>query len=103
MITLTPEQCTSILDVRTSIDHIDYEIIKLFALRAKYVDAVVKFKTDEKSVIAIDRQKQVVDQVGLWAKEMGLNEDTFREIYQMLINVNVAHEMELLQKQMVSK
>lgn len=100
---ISPEQCISLKDVRASIDVVDYEIIKLFALRAKYVDAVVKFKTDEKSVVAIDRQKQVVDQVGLWAKEMGLNEDTFRFIYQSLIDINVAHEMTLLKMQMVQK
>lgn len=99
----SPEKCNSIQDIRAAIDIIDYEIVKLFALRANYVNEIVKFKSDKESVVAIDRQKVVLDQVGKWAKEMGLNEDLFRTIYQALINKNVAHELDLLQEHLSAK
>ncbi len=95
---LTPTQCSSIEDVRASIDTIDHEIIKLFGLRQKYVNEIVKFKSDPESVVALDRQKVVIDQISAWAKDNGLSEELFRTIYQALINKNVAHELELMQK-----
>lgn len=96
---ITPaKDCKSIDEVRASIDAIDFEIISLFALRAQYVDEIVKFKSSHEGVVAIDRQKVVLDQIGKWAKEKGLDETLFCSIYQSLINKNVAHELDIFQK-----
>lgn len=96
---ITPaKDCKSIDEVRASIDAIDFEIISLFALRAQYVDEIVKFKSSQEGIVAIDRQKVVLDQIGKWAREKGLDEALFCSIYQSLINKNVAHELEIFQK-----
>jgi isochorismate pyruvate lyase len=68
----------------------------LFADRYSYVKEIVKFKTDESSVIAEDRQKEVIGKRREWAQELGLNPDLFEEIYWTLIRFNVKKELELL-------
>ena len=46
-----PENCKSIEEIRVAIDGIDYQIMKLFSERYEFVKGIVKFKTDEASVI----------------------------------------------------
>ncbi len=93
-----PNECLSIEEVRENIDKIDKKIIKLFAKRSEFVTSIVKFKTDAESVVAKDRQKVVLDQIGDWAELKGLNRDLYKTVYKMIIDKNVDHELNLLHK-----
>lgn len=85
-------------EIRNQIDLIDQEIIRLFALRSDYVHEIVKYKTDEESVIAIDRKELVIKQRSEWAESMGLNKETFRDLYTRLLQQNISEELQLLQE-----
>ena len=91
-----PESCKSIEEIREEIDGIDYQILKLFSERYEFVKEIVKFKTDEASVIAENRQKEVIAKRREWAEELGLNPDLFEDIFWTLIHYNVRKELELL-------
>lgn len=93
-----PSDCINIEDVRIQIDEIDQRIIKLFALRSEYVHEIVKFKTDEESVIAKKRKDLVIRLRGEWAEKAGLNRHTFEMIYLSLLNQNICEELILLEK-----
>ena len=93
-----PEECTKKEDVRAEIDRIDRKIIDLFALRFEYVKAIVQFKKDKNSVVAQDRKDHVIQERAVWAKDLGLDEDTFASIYKILIDSNIKKELELLSK-----
>ena len=93
-----PQECNSVEEIRTEIDRIDRNIFELFAERHKYVEAIVKFKTNEAGVIAQERKNMVIQQRRAWAQEMQLNPDTFEEIYQLLIESNIKHELKLLRE-----
>ena len=93
---MSPENCQSIEEIRAGIDQIDYQIMQLFADRYSFVREIVKFKTDESSVIAEDRQKEVIRQRREWAEELGLNPDLFEEMYWTLMRFNVRKELEIL-------
>lgn len=93
---MSPENCQSIEEIRAGIDQIDYQIMQLFADRYSFVKEIVKFKTDESSVIAEDRQKEVIRQRCEWAEELGLNPDLFEEMYWTLMRFNVRKELEIL-------
>lgn len=95
-----PHECGTKEEVRDEIDRIDRHIIDLFALRFNYVKAIVQFKQDKESVVAIDRKEQVIRQRALWAKELGLDEATFESIYRILIDSNIEKEMDLLTKKL---
>lgn len=93
---MNPESCKSIEEIREAIDGIDYQILKLFSERYEYVKEIVKFKTDEASVIAESRQKTVIEKRREWAAELGLNPDLFEEIFWILMRYNVQKELEIL-------
>lgn len=90
------EDCSSIEEIREAIDEIDYQIMQLFGKRYEFVKGIVKFKTDEASVIAETRQHKVIKKRREWAGELGLNPDLFEDIYWTLITDNVQKELEIL-------
>jgi isochorismate pyruvate lyase len=91
-----PEECGCIEEIRCGIDTIDYQIMQLFSKRLEYVREIVKFKTDEESIIAAPRRDSVIEQRRKWAEEMGLPADLFSEMYSKLIQHCIAEEMEIL-------
>ena len=91
-----PESCKNIEEIREAIDGIDYQIMKLFRQRYEFVKEIVKFKTDEASVIAESRQKEVIEKRREWAIELGLNPDLFEDIFWTLMRYNVTKELEML-------
>jgi len=91
-----PESCKSIEEIREAIDGIDHQILKLFSERYGFVKAIVKFKTDEASVIAETRQKEVIEKRREWATGLGLNPDLFEDIFWTLMRYNVQKELEIL-------
>jgi len=91
-----PESCKSIEEVREAIDEIDYQIMKLFSQRYDFVKEIVKFKTDEASVIAENRQAEVIAKRREWAVELGLSPDLFEDIFWTLMRYNVTKELEIL-------
>ncbi len=97
-LTKLPAECSGMEEIRNQIDQIDQEIIQLFAQRSDYVHEIVKFKTDEESVIAIDRKELVIRQRAEWAEAVGLDKKTFEDIYTRLLSQNISEELLLLQK-----
>ena len=94
-----PKSCQNIEEIRNGIDEIDYQILQLFSQRYSFVKEIVKFKTDEESVIAKTRQKEVIRQRREWAEKLDLNPDLFEEIYRILMKFNVNKELEILNNQ----
>ena len=95
---MKPEDCKSAEDVRNEIDKIDHQIMKLYGERHKYVEEIVRFKHDEEGIIAKDRKKQVISDRRKWAKENGLDADTFEKMYKVLIENNIQRELEILKE-----
>jgi len=91
-----PNHCNSLEEIRNEIDKIDEYLISLFSERHKYVEAIVRFKNDKDAIIAQERKDQVIRQRKEWAREKGLNAETFEKIYTLLVDSNIKHEMELL-------
>ena len=96
-LTKLPSECNGIEEIRNQIDQIDQEIIRLFAQRSNYVHEIVKYKTDEESVISIERKELVISQRAEWAVAAGLNKQTFQDIYTRLLQQNISEELLLLQ------
>lgn len=97
-LTKLPTECTGMDEIRNQIDRIDREIIRLFAQRSNYVHEIVKYKTDEVSVIATERKDLVIKQRSEWAEASGLDKKTFEDIYVRLLQQNISEELVLLKK-----
>jgi isochorismate pyruvate lyase len=95
---IKPEECRSIDEVRQQIDHIDFEIIRLFGVRNHYIKAIVPFKADEDEVIACGRKSFVINQRTKMAADNGLDHVLFRQIFTMLVEANIRKELELFKQ-----
>lgn len=89
-----PEDCDSIEDVRGAIDGLDREVLRLPGTRARYVAAAARFKTDETSVQAPERQKHVLARHRQWAEEEGLDPDFVEDLYKNILAHSVGREMD---------
>lgn len=87
------ENCDNIEDVREGIDDLDREIISLLGRRAGYVEAAARFKKDESSVRAPERQKAMLQTRRQWAEEKRLDPDVIEDVYRTLVNYFVQSEM----------
>jgi len=89
------KSCTTIEEVRAAIDKIDREVMELLALRQEYVHEVVRFKNDEASIVAQDRQDQLYRQRRAWALELNLSPEMIDEVYKTMVRHNIQKELEL--------
>lgn len=91
---LSPEDCNNMLDIRSEIDQMDHDIIKILAKRFEYVKAASKFKTSETSVKAPERFFSMLNQRRVWAEENQLNADVIEKMYRDLVNHFIQEEMQ---------
>lgn len=85
--------CNSIEEIRSNIDRIDNEIIKLIAERGTYVVQASSFKKDEEGVKDAGRVEQVIVKVRAKAEEYGANSDMVEALYREMISRFINVEM----------
>ena len=91
-------QCSSLEEVRSNIDRIDNEIIKLIAERGNYVIQASKFKKNEAGVKAPDRVEAVIAKVRKKAEEYGADADMVEALYREMISRFVNMELQEFSK-----
>lgn len=87
-------QCSSLEEVRSNIDRIDNEIIKLIAERGNYVIQASKFKKNKASVKAPDCVDAVIAKVRNMAKEYGADANMAEALYREMISRFVTMELQ---------
>lgn len=85
--------CNSLEEVRTNIDRIDDEIIKLIAERGTYVAQASAFKKNEESVKDTRRVEKVIAKVKSKAEEYSADPDMVEALYREMISRFVNMEM----------
>lgn len=91
--------CKSKEEVRHQIDLIDQELIRLFAKRYEYVQAIVHFKEKtEEAIVDVERKEKVIKERSKWAEDHGLDKKTYAQLFRQLIDHNISKEMEILEK-----
>lgn len=83
----------NIYEVRTNIDRIDREIVKLLSERANYVRQASIFKKTADDVKAPDRVEEVIAKVRNISLEYGLNPQISEQIYRTMIACFIDYEM----------
>ena len=84
---------SSIEDVRSRIDHIDSELVKIIAQRAECVRAAAVVKTSHAAVRAPDRVQQVVNKARARAADLGLPEEVIEKVYRAMIDAFIDYEL----------
>lgn len=93
------KQCNNIQEIRESIDEIDFQIIELLGKRLRFVEEIVKFKTDEEAIVAKSRQEEMIEQRRVWAAQFNLDKDLIEMIYRTLLQFNVQRELQIFKNQ----
>lgn len=91
-------ECNSIDEVRTNINNIDEQIVKLIAQRGEFVKQAAKFKKDNDDVKAPKRVEEVISKVKNIAKLNGANEDVIENVYKAMIDSFIKAEMKEFEK-----
>ena len=78
-------KCSSLEEVRSNIERIDDEIIKLIAERGNYVIEASAFKKSEAGVKAPNRVEKVIKKARNRANEYGADPDMVEALYREMI------------------
>jgi isochorismate pyruvate lyase len=90
-----PYSCVvSIDDVRSRIDELDEQIVKLPAARQKLVKEVARYKTDEQAVRAPGRRAAMMERRRGLAIRAGVSPEVVRRVYDAMIDAFIDLELQ---------
>lgn len=89
----SPEECRSTTEIRSCIDEIDHQIVRLIGSRRRYVEAASAFKTDEAGVRAEERQRKMLVERREWAAKEGVDPELVDELFRNMVQRFIALEM----------
>src|SRR5581483_2172330 len=92
--TMDPEACETMADVRRGVDALDEQIVRLLAVRFRYMDAAARIKPERGAVRDEARKAQVIGNVIAHARAEGAPEAAVAELYDRLIEASIAYEFE---------
>ena len=88
-----PEDCESMAEVRTGVDALDRELMRLLAVRFGYMRAAARIKPERGHVRDEARKAEVIANVRADARREDLPEDALGAIWDMLVETSIAYEM----------
>ena len=91
-------KCSSLDEVRSNIDRIDDQIIRLIAERTDYVKQASVFKKNEDGVKAPARVEAVIAKVREKAEKYGASPDMTEKLYREMISGFINMEMQEFKK-----
>jgi isochorismate pyruvate lyase len=91
--TAAPEVCETMAEVRAGVDAVDRDMVRLLALRQRYMDAAARIKTDRSKVHDAARIEDVVAKVLDAADAAGLSPQIAEPVWRLLIDRSIAHEL----------
>lgn len=84
----------SIVEVRSQIDQIDEQIVKLLAARQKLVEEAARYKINESAVRAPERRAIMMARRDEWATAAGVSPDVVRRVYDAMIDAFIDLELQ---------
>ncbi|MBV5321345.1 MAG: chorismate mutase [Sulfuricurvum sp.] len=87
------EECHSLAEVRSYIDHLDDQIVELIAARNGYVKQAANFKHSLEEIKANERMEAVMDRVRTRAMEFGVSPNLLTKLYSIMIDAMVEAEI----------
>jgi isochorismate pyruvate lyase len=92
--TLSPEDCTTMAQVRAGVDATDRALCALLATRFGYMRAAARIKPERGQVRDEARKAQVIDHAAAQARALGWPEQAARDLWEALVEASIAYEME---------
>lgn len=92
---VSPQDCTSMAQVRQGVDALDRALVTLLAERQGYMDAAARIKPDRSVVRDVARIEDVVAKVKVAAREAGLSEAIAEPVWRTLVDRCIAYEFKV--------
>ena len=89
----SPEDCSSMTDVRLGVDVLDQELVKLLEIRFGYMRAAARIKDARGAVRDEQRKASVISAASRAAGKAGLPEREIADIWDRLVEASIAYEM----------
>jgi isochorismate pyruvate lyase len=93
--TLIPEDCETMAEVRAGVDATDVALIDLLATRFGYMRAAARIKTDRGAVRDEARKAQVIANVREMAARHDLPVEAIAELWDRLVEASIAYELSI--------
>ena len=91
--TVRPDACRTMTDVRAGVDALDREIVALLATRFGYMDAAARIKPGRDQVRDEARKRQVIANASTVAAVAGLPDGLAETLWEALVEASIAHEL----------
>ncbi len=88
-----PESCADMSEVRAGVDALDREIVRLLAVRQRFMNAAARIKPARDVVHDAARIEDVVAKVKQTARREGLSEAIAEPVLRGLIDRCITHEL----------
>jgi isochorismate pyruvate lyase len=93
MMTIPPDDCCNMAEVRAGVDAVDVQIVALLGARFGYMRAAARIKTDRNAVRDEDRKASVIAAAKEAAREAGVPEPLVAAMWEMLVESSIAYEL----------
>lgn len=90
--TIKPQACKTMQDVRKGVDALDRELVALLVTRQAYMAAAARIKPNRDAVYDKPRIEDVVAKVIAESNRVGLSPDISEPVWRLLIDRCIAHE-----------
>jgi len=89
---IKPEQCRTMSEVRSGINAIDDEIVRLLATRFRFIEAAARIKPRREEVRDERRKAEVIERARAAALGAGIPNELIDQLYEALVEASIAHE-----------
>jgi isochorismate pyruvate lyase len=97
--TTSPEDCTTMTEVRAGVDAVDRAIVALLKTRFGYMEAAARIKPDRDAVRDEARKADVLAKVRATAERLELPRPELTEaLYEQLVEASIAYEFEVFDR-----
>lgn len=93
-VTIDPQNCQNMVEVRAGVDAVDRALVALLQRRFEYMDAAARIKQTRDAVRDEARKQQVIANVRTEAKALGLPEQLLAQLWDDLVEGSIAYELD---------
>ncbi len=91
-LSLSPENCTTMIEVRAGVDALDRELVALLARRFGYMRAAAQIKPTRDAVRDEARKASVIAAAVAEAEAQAIPADVIADIWERLVEGSIAYE-----------
>jgi isochorismate pyruvate lyase len=90
-------------EVRTGVDALDEQIVKLLGLRMRFMEAAARIKTDRDQVRDEPRKSFVIAHVEAVARRAGFPVLIAAQLYELLVEASIEYELQCFDERLRSE